>query len=97
MTDGRTQAVIDAVMARYPGATISMVPRMDPDSIQIPDFLVVLDAEFSKLREVENYGLELTFAAFPGEPVPHNVLVLDPATAAEYLKGPPWLAPTTSG
>lgn len=93
MNDPRTDAVIAAVMARYPDARIRIVPPMDPDSIQIPDFLVILDVSRDELRVAEDYALQLTFAAFPGADLPYVVGALDTARAEEYLKGPPWLQP----
>ena len=97
MNDPRADMVIAAVAARYPEARISVVPRMDPDSIQIPDLLIVLDADIERRREVERFALEQTRAAFTDGSMPWVVGACDPATAEEYLKGPPWLrSPATA-
>lgn len=89
MIDPRTRSVIAAISDRYPETRISVVPSPDPDSIPIPDLLIVWEADFERLREVENYAIERTLAACAGEPIPHNCLALNPATAEEYLRGPP--------
>ena len=103
MNDPRADAVVAAVTARYPDARISVVPPMDPDEIQIPDLLIVIpaeateDATFARRREVERFALAETGAAFTDGSMPWVVMVLDPATAEEYLKGPPWLrSPATA-
>ena len=72
MNDPRADAVIAAVSARYPDARVSVVPPTDPDEIQIPDLLVVIDAEgtedsvFDRRREIERFAL----AAIPITTVP---------------------------
>jgi hypothetical protein len=88
MTDPRVDAIVAAVAARYPTASIEIRPCPDSESFQIPDFLVILDASRAELRAAEDYALELVRVAFPGQDVPFSVGALTPRRAEEYFKGP---------
>lgn len=96
MTDPRLRPVLAAIAVRYPAARIEIRPCPDAVSLQVPDFLVVLDASRAELRAAEDFALELIRAAFPGEDVPYSVGALTPAGAEEYFKGPPALQPTAN-
>ena len=97
MNDPRADAVVAAVAARFPESRISFVPPTDPDELQIPDLLIVVDVEgsedaaFDRRREIETFAVAATRAAYTDVPMPWWVIVLAPTQAEEYLKGPPWL------
>ena len=91
MNDPRTEAVATAVRARYPEATITIEPCVDPASFQIPLLIIAFDAVTPRIRDAENYAIELTLAACAGEAVPHVCLAFDRVAADEYFRS--WLQP----
>jgi hypothetical protein len=86
MKDDRTEAVIAAVVARFPGARVDVARSPNPESAPIPNFVIVWDADRDRLREARDFALERTFAAFRGEPVPYFVVAVTPQTEEQYQR-----------
>ncbi len=85
MRDPRTESVIAAISARYPDTRIEVRPNPDPDTASMPDFIVVLDVPPSRIREVEDFGLDVAFAAYGDEPLPFLLGAVDPERSARYF------------
>ena len=86
MSDPRVDAVVSAVEGRFPGARVQIALDPDPRVARIPIFTILLDAERERLREVEQFALDLTFQTFPGEPVPYGGTSGTPETEARYQR-----------
>lgn len=86
MSDPRINTVVAAVEKRFPGARVQVALDPDPLVVRIPIFTILLDADRERLREVEQFALDLTFRTFPGEPVPYLVSAVTPETEARYQR-----------
>jgi hypothetical protein len=85
MNDPRIASMIAAVVARHPGARVELHPSL-PEEIPVPTFLIVLDADGSALRQLEQFAIDLMSSLFRGEPAPVWVLAVDPAKASAYRR-----------
>jgi hypothetical protein len=86
MTDARADVVIAAIVARYPGARVTVELDPDPDTMRVPVFTILLDADRDRLQEAEQFAIDLLFATFKDEDVPYFVIAVTPERAAKYRR-----------
>lgn len=86
MNDPRTDAVVAAVEARYPGARTQIALDPHPDSARIPILTILLDADRDRRREAQRFALELARKTFAGEDLPFVVNCVTPETEARYQR-----------
>lgn len=86
MNDSRIAAVVAAVEQRFAGARVQIALDPDPLVVRIPIFTILLDADRARLREAQQFALDLTLRTFPGEPVPYLVTAVTPETEARYQR-----------
>jgi len=86
VNDARTDAVIAAVVARYPGARVTVELDPDPDTARIPVFTIILDADRDRLHEAEQFAIDLSFQTFKDEEMPYFIVATTPERAAKYRR-----------
>ena len=85
MSDPRVESMIAAVTSRYPAARVEIHPPF-PEEIQVPIFLIVLDADLDTRRDAERLAFERMKALWPGEPTPMMVGAAESQRAAEFAQ-----------
>lgn len=86
MSEPRTDAVIAAVEAQFPGARVQVALDPHPEVARIPIFTILLDADRHRRREAQRFALELARKTFAGEDLPFVVTCVTPETEARYQR-----------
>lgn len=89
MRDLRTDSVIAAILARYPGTRVEVRPNPAPGMPTIPDHIVVLDVPDANVVEVRGFALDIAFAAFGDDPLPFLIGAVDVEQSARYYPARP--------
>jgi len=58
----------------------------DPDTASIPVFAIILDADRDRLREAQQFAIDLSFETFKDEEVPYFAVATTTARAAKYRR-----------
>jgi hypothetical protein len=86
VNDPRTDAIIAAVVARYPGARITVELDPDPDTMRIPVFAIILDGDRDRLHAAEQFAIDLSFETFKDEEIPFFIVATTPEREAKYRR-----------
>ena len=86
MSDERLDSIITAVKSRFPGARVEYGLDPAPETVRIPVFQILLDADLDRRREAEALALQLGIAAFGEGELPYVVSCETPETWARYCR-----------